>query len=250
MTLVLEFAAADARPHREAVLRQLDVPAGAALAEGVEPAWAEAAELLAGCAAPAGVLAEISAEEFGEVYRGEGRNDPLTPVGEILGRADRLALFAVTLGEGVTQALATCFAGDDFACACILDAMASVAAEGVADAAERRYEALLREGGWAAREGAVLRYSPGYCGWDITGQRKLFARLEPARVGITLSDSCLMRPLKSVSGVMIAGPREIHMFAPGYDACGRCANRTCTERQRSLAGPDRSDNRGDRTCQH
>ena len=62
----------------------------------------------------------------------------------------------------------------------------------------------------------VLRYSPGYCGWHISGQRRLFAHLRPERIGITLHDSYLMEPLKSVSGVLIAGAKEIHAFADTY----------------------------------
>ena len=45
-----------------------------------------------------------------------------------------------------------------------------------------------------------LPYSPGYCGWDIREQQKLFSLFPPQPCGITLSDSFLMSPVKSVSG--------------------------------------------------
>ena len=240
MTVVLRFRGADVLPSRDAALERMGIPAGAELAEPVESSFARAAELLIESAAPAGVMEEISGAEFGEVYRGEGRNDPASPVADIFGRADHLALFAVTLGEGVSEALARCFAGEELAIAYLLDAMASVAADGIADLAERRFDGLVRGRGWNPADGAVLRYSPGYCGWDVTGQRKLFAHLDPARIGLSLTEGCLMRPLKSVSGVAIAGPREIHVFAPEYDACRSCRTRTCLGRHRALASRERS----------
>ena len=128
-----------------------------------------------------------------------------------------------------------CFAAQDFALAYTLDAMASVAADTAAEVTERRYEDTLRAHGWATADGAALRYSPGYCGWDLTGQRRLFAALRPETIGLTLTDSCLMQPLKSVSGVILAGPRTIHRFLPTYDFCDRCETRTCRDRLRAMA---------------
>jgi len=83
---------------------------------------------------------------------------------------------------------------------------------------------------------AVLGYSPGYCGWHISGQRRLFERLGPGEIGISLNDSCLMRPLKSVSGVLVAGAAPIHRFRPEFTCCAECATRLCVPRMRSV-GP-------------
>jgi hypothetical protein len=235
VTVVLEFQPGDLKQDRDAVLERLGIPPQTVLAERTERIYAVAARLLAESAAPAGVLADISVEEFRAVYSGEGRNAEPSPVAEIAGRAEHLALFAVTLGEPVSRAVHDRLAEQDFALAYVLDAMASVAADDVADLAERRFAALLRERGWVTPDGAVLRYSPGYCGWDVTGQRRLFAYLAPGQIGLSLGESCLMQPLKSVSGVIIAGARAIHRFPPTYDFCERCETRTCRSRLRSLA---------------
>lgn len=232
--MILEFARADITPARRAVLSQLGVPEGAVVPAQIERLADEAAELFAEHAAPAGLLLEASVAEFAEVYRGEGRNAPGSPVAEIFVRAEHLGLFVVTLGEGISRALQRCFTAEDFALAYTLDAMASAAADGAADLAERRFDGVLRARGWATPDGAVLRYSPGYCGWDITGQRRLFAFLRPERIGLSLTESCLMQPLKSVSGVVIAGPRAIHRFAPTYDFCDQCETRTCRDRLGAL----------------
>ena len=240
MTAVLEFQREDLAPHRDAVLERLGIPPGTVLAERTERIYAAAAGILAENAAPAGVLAGISLDEFRAVYAGEGRNAEPSPVAAISGRAEHLALFAVTLGEPVTRAVRDRLAEQDFALAYVLDAMASVAADDVADLAERRFATTLQERGWATPDGAVLRYSPGYCGWDVTGQRKLFAYLNPGRIGLTLTDSCLMQPLKSVSGAVIAGPRTIHRFPPSYDFCDSCEARTCRDRLAALFSRERS----------
>jgi hypothetical protein len=232
--VILEFARADVTPARPAVLSQLGIPEGKVVPARIERLVDAAAEVFAEHVAPTGVLVEASIAEFADVYRGEGRNEPKSPVAEILSRAEHLALFVVTLGEGISQALQRRFAAEDFALAYTLDAMASVAADGAADLAERRYDGILRGRGWTTPHGAVLRYSPGYCGWDMTGQRRLFAFLRPERIGMALTESCLMQPLKSVSGVMIAGPRTIHRFPPTYDFCNHCEARTCRDRLRAL----------------
>jgi hypothetical protein len=76
----------------------------------------------------------------------------------------------------------------------------------------------------------VLSYSPGYCGWDISAQKKLFAYLQPKNIGIRLNDSYLMTPLKSVSGVLIDGKKEIHIFQNNFDFCESCKTHSCRER--------------------
>jgi hypothetical protein len=233
--VILEFDPSEVAPEGALVLARLGIPAGAVVPPRIEGLCGAAAEIFAQHVAPAGILEDLSNTTFAEVYRGEGRNAEPSPVAEISSRAEHLALFAVTLGESVSQAVGQCFADQDFALGYTLDAMASVAADALGEQAERRFEARLRVRGWTAPDGAALRYSPGYCGWDVTGQRALFAYLRPEAIGLSLTPSCLMRPLKSVSGVLIAGPRAIHRFAPTYDFCERCEERTCRDRLRALA---------------
>ena len=78
--------------------------------------------------------------------------------------------------------------------------------------------------------GAVLSYSPGYCGWHISAQQKLFQYLRPGDIDISLNDSYLMTPLKSVSGVLVAGRKEIHYFDNSYPFCQDCKVESCLER--------------------
>ena len=122
----------------------------------------------------------------------------------------------------------------DLAIGAMLDSAASAAADKLAAITESRFKARLIADGRANSDVGVMRYSPGYCGWHISGQKKLFEKINPEQVGIALRDSFLMEPLKSVSGVIIAGPVEIHNFRMSYRYCDKCQARGCRERIRTL----------------
>lgn len=232
--MILEFSAAEVTPEKGAVLQSLGIPPEVAVPDHIEQLYADGLRLLEETTAPLGIIDEISIEEFGDVFHGEGLNDVDSVVGHVFPHAERLALFAVTLGERTPHAIAAGFESKDFALASMLDALASESADLTAEIAERDYEDHLREDGWGGADDGVLRYSPGYCGWNVTGQKKLFQYLEPRQIGLTLTESCLMQPLKSVSGVIIAGPKDIHRFKPTYSFCSTCETHACRERMLAL----------------
>ncbi len=234
MTEFLEVAAAEVVPDRAAVLENQGVPPTATLGADAEAAYERALEVFVQTAEPQGVLSEVSAADFRTVYAGEGHNDARTPVGDIYALADRLVLFAVTIGERVSARIQELFAAHDFALGAMLDSAASAAADKLAEVAQSRGEAVLRSGGWSRPDGGVLRYSPGYCGWHVSGQKRLFEFLQPERVGIRLTDSCLMQPLKSVSGVIVAGSRDLHRLPMDYACCSGCKTHGCQERVQTL----------------
>lgn len=234
MSMTLTFSTEELMPERDAVLANQGIPAGEAVSTEVDGLYVRALELLVEFAAPAGILREISRADFEAVYRGEGRNEPSTPVGDILAKAENLALFAVTLGPRIGREITERFVSSEFARGAMLDAAASAATDKLAEVAAGRFADALAREQRATSDTAVLGYSPGYCGWDISGQRKLFEFLQPERIGISLTDSFLMRPLKSVSGVLIAGPKTIHDFQMSYPFCTQCAPRGCRERIRAL----------------
>lgn len=64
----------------------------------------------------------------------------------------------------------------------------------------------------AATEGKRVtnRYSPGYCGWDVGEQQKLFNLFPPGFCGVLLFSSSLMLPIKSVSGLIGSGKSVIY----------------------------------------
>jgi hypothetical protein len=234
MTGVVSFSASDVHPDREIALEYQGIPPGRAVPPHIEQLYDAALGLLLKAVEPVAVVSEISKDDFAVVFEGEGNNAPSTPVGDVFPLASNLFLFAVTLGEQVSDVVRRCFETNEFAAGSMVDAAASVAADTAADVIERRIAEELRADGGATAYTGVLRYSPGYCGWHVSGQQKLFDYLGPGKIGVTLGASYLMQPLKSVSGVVIAAPKKVHSFAPSYDFCRQCETRSCRERIRAL----------------
>jgi hypothetical protein len=236
MKKVLTLEAVRVPPDRTTVLGAQGIPEHVRPRERVLRIADRALELYAELTDPRALYAEVSGADFAAIYRGEGLNSHRTPLEKIFPRAERLALFVVTLGEAVSREITELFRRNEPALASMLDAIASERADHAAEeVGERFLHRLVEEGGVSEASARVLAYSPGYCGWHVTGQRKLFDHLHPEEIGVTLNASCLMQPLKSVSGVLVAGTREIHFFDNDYDFCDTCTTAQCRERIASLA---------------
>jgi hypothetical protein len=234
MSEIITFQRDAMAPARERVFENQGIPAGTTVQAETEALYTAAIGLLSSVGAPAGIILEVSQAEFERVYHGQGWNEPRTPVGDIYPQADSLALFAVTVGERISREIKERFAADDFALACMLDSAASVAADDLAERAKTHFLESLAKQGRTTPETGALTYSPGYCGWHITGQERLFEALQPEQIGITLSETFLMQPMKSVSGVVLAGPRKIHDFRNNYPFCSMCETQGCRARIRGL----------------
>ncbi len=228
------FPSDAAMPHRQTVLSAQGIPDGAAVPERVAILVSEAFAIYSRLVDPAGVRDEVSADDFITIYRGEGRNAARTPLDQIIPEAQHLALFAVTVGEAVCSEIVRLFRGGDPALGYALDTIASAGAEMLADAMARDYRERIVRSGAAGAGTRVLPYSPGYCGWHVSGQRKLFETLRPEQIGVSLNASFLMQPLKSVSGVLVAADKEAHDFDIDFDFCADCADQACRQRIQSV----------------
>ncbi len=231
---MIHFSPAELEPAPAAVRAALGLKRGVEPSPRSEELLRRALDLFRGLAAPAAVVKPVTAEEFATVFAGRGGNEPRAPLAGIYPRAGRLHLFAFTLGEPLGAEIGRLFAGD-FALGAVLDAVASQAAENAARVAERWSESLPVPGAGDGGPWRCFLYSPGYCGWHVSGQEALFAALRPETIGIRLNASFLMTPLKSVSGVLVAGPAAIHRLEASYPFCARCTSPACQER--SLAAP-------------
>jgi len=217
-------------PARAAVLRAMGVPEGTEPDTRVIGMADQGVAMMTKLAKPVGLVMAISHEEFETVYQGEGRNEPDTPLNQLFPKATQLALYAVTVGDAVSARISKLFDTDDFTVGVALDAAASEAAELAARVAETFYRDYLVRHHRLDSSQATLAFSPGYCGWHISAQRALFARLQPDDIGVRLNPSCLMAPLKSISGVIVAGPKEIFEFEDDFPFCSDCRTRECRER--------------------
>jgi len=234
MSGITHFRPSTATPDRHTVLRAQGIPDEASVPERVAALVDDGFEIYSSTVDATGIRAEISIEEFDAVYRGEGQNAPRTPLEGIFPDAHGLALFAVTVGEAVCSEIRRLFKTGDPALGYTLDTIASAGAEGLANAMARDYQDTVSRSNPNASHVRVLPYSPGYCGWHVSGQKKLFRILQPERIGISLNASALMKPLKSVSGVLVAADRESHDFDIEFNFCTDCAGQECRERIQSV----------------
>jgi len=115
-----------------------------------------------------------------------------------LSTSEGAIIFICTAGSGIGEMSKEIMATGDFMEGYILDLLGSVTVEA---AIEKIQDILISE---LEVKGLKLtnRYSPGYCGWVLTEQKKLFSIFPEGHCGIKLSDSCLMEPVKSVSGII------------------------------------------------
>lgn len=234
MRRTLSLGVDDVMPPRRAVLAHQGIPPETDVSTRILRLHRCAEEAFVDCARPVGLIGEIGKGEFEVVFAGDGENAGDAVVGLLVDNTERLALYAATIGGQVSRRIEELFAANEFALGSMLDSVASMAAEKAADALASWYRARLLEQTGAEGDLAVLPYSPGYCGWHITGQRRLFAWLEPEDIGISLNPSCMMSPLKSVSGALLAARPEVHVFKPRYSYCPDCRQRSCIGRMQPL----------------
>jgi hypothetical protein len=231
---IINFPLAEIEPVRTPVFQSQGITPGDKPSHVVYELYEDGVELFLKLAEPAAIISEISIREFAAIYTGEDKNGKNTPLEHIFPRATNLALFVGTLGEKISREISRLLDGCDFALGFMLDSVASFCADKVSKMSEQYFLKTLLKRGQADNSTRVLNYSPGYCGWDISGQGKLFASLHSEEIWIRLNESYLMTPLKSVSGVLVAGDRKIHYFKNNYPFCKECKTRTCRYRIRSL----------------
>lgn len=155
----------------------------------------------------------------------EGLFSTETPIRGIVEGGRRWALIA-TIGPELGLAVKRRFDESQFLEAVLLDAAGSVAVEATSDIASAACSDM--PGGHGDGKGSV-RFSPGYCGWDLESQARLFTLLKPEELGIALHSSFLMQPLKSSTGVVVLGDPDL-MRVP-REHCRSCDAKGCGRRQ-------------------
>lgn len=143
----------------------------------------------------------------------------------VLSRCHQVAIFVTTIGHRLENRVAQLMKEGQMLRATILDAVGSEAAEKTAYYLQDR----VRE--FALSKGAevTLRYSPGYCDWDITQQRVVFEAMDLAPLGVSLTEECLMLPRKSVSGIIGLGHFEKRWLRAS--PCRLCPKADCHSRR-------------------
>ncbi len=139
-------------------------------------------------------------------------------IGSYLDGMTHALVFVATAGAEFEGAVDELHRQGDIVADFVADSIGSVLAE----AAVARLE---KEVGLS--DGISLPYSPGYCGWDVCEQQSFFSLFPPRPCGVTLSESSLMKPEKSVSGFFALGEK---LTRQPYH-CQICRNTKCFKRK-------------------
>lgn len=140
-----------------------------------------------------------------------------------LSLAESIAIFLCTAGYGPERLGKKAMGEGDPLAYYVYDIIGSEIAERTSRMVMQEVSKTAEKWGYKTTN----RYSPGYCGWDVSDQHALFGLMPDNFCGISLNDSALMSPEKSVSGMIGIG-RNVH-FDP-YP-CNSCRRQDCLYRK-------------------
>ncbi len=142
-----------------------------------------------------------------------------------LRKMDHVALFTCTAGKGIGDYSRELMHEGDFIKGYIADVVGSEIVESAMDKIQDDLEKQMKLQGLNITD----RYSPGYCGWSVGEQQKLFSFFPENFCNISLSPSSLMLPIKSVSGIIGIGS---NVERKGY-VCNYCDMVNCIYREKA-----------------
>ncbi|MCL2650101.1 MAG: methionine synthase [Candidatus Azobacteroides sp.] len=139
--------------------------------------------------------------------------------------AENMAIFVCTVGKGVTEYYKYFMKQNEPLKAYFVDMLGSISVEKSMNIFQQQFSDKKNEEGCRITN----RYSPGYCEWPLLEQKKLFNLFTGDTCGITLTESCLMLPAKSISGVIGVGT-EVKF---SEHECALCNFRKCIYRKKN-----------------
>lgn len=148
------------------------------------------------------IFTNISIDEQDKsVYVGEVRFNIGNIIFPQLKKADYLVLFLCTAGCEVGRRSADALKNNDPLTGYIYDIVGNEIVERAADLMQEELKHHISGSGF----NITNRYSPGYCGWNVAEQHKLFSFFPCNFCRVSLTPSALMNPVKSISGIIGLG---------------------------------------------
>ncbi|MBN2347844.1 MAG: hypothetical protein JXJ22_03350 [Bacteroidales bacterium] len=133
-----------------------------------------------------------------------------------------IALFICTIGDKIEKLARKLMGEGDSLEGYTLDIIGSEAAEETAEIIHQFINKTANQ----YRYSITNRFSPGYCTWNVKEQAELFSFFPQQFSGITLTESALMSPIKSVSGIIGLGKEVKKHKYP----CQKCKQTDCLYR--------------------
>jgi len=142
---------------------------------------------------------------------------------KMLAGSEAFAFMIATLGPGPESLARELMEKGEFLEGYITDLVASALIESIANQVQGHIMRI------AGDQGLLIsnRYSPGYCSWDVSEQQKLFDLFPKNCCDITLTESCLMSPIKSISALIGIGSSVKYQEY----TCEICSMKNCVFRK-------------------
>jgi hypothetical protein len=132
-----------------------------------------------------------------------------------LNKSELAAMFVCSIGKELEKWIKETEKNGDPTKSYIADTVASSVTEALADYLHDLIGDKMHQEGL----NITNRYSPGYCNWSVSEQQKLFSLLPEKFCGVELTNSSLMIPIKSISGIIGIG-RDVKRSDYLCDTCG------------------------------
>ena len=150
---------------------------------------------------------------------------------------DEVIFMAATLGIEADQLISR-YSRMDMSRGLIMEAAATAVIEEYCDACQLKLEEELN------RQGKTLRprFSPGYGDFDISHQKEMVLVLDTARrIGLTLTDGCMLAPAKSVTALMGVARLEDQLSGPAGDGQNGAGAPSKSKRRCTIKGCEACD---------
>jgi hypothetical protein len=144
-------------------------------------------------------------------------------ISALLRKSEGAALFLCTVGKEISEYGGVLMAKGEVLEGYIFDIIGSLSVESAMNLIHDTFEKEMRDAG----VGITNRYSPGYCEWSVGEQQKLFSFFPERFCGVELTESSLMTPVKSVSGIIGFGAEAKRL---GHE-CSLCNLKSCIYRK-------------------
>jgi len=149
-------------------------------------------------------------------------------IARYIGGAKTVVLFLVTISDKIESRAGELTKGKEPLEGYLLDRIGSFAVESLAEAVENK----IRKDHLKINKSVSRRYSPGYCDWPIEEQRILSGIIDFSQVGVSLNESCMMKPKKSISAIVAIA--DIGVFTGSGSTCGTCEKDNCAYRRNGV----------------
>jgi len=175
-------------------------------------------------------IERISYIDHSTVHLRNGMSFTSPILAKVFDHCEEMVIFVVSIGSALEEEAARLSEENRLTEAYVLDRLGSLTAEHAVNVFYNNVKRHYRNKGY----GVTLRFSPGYCDWPVNDQQKLFLLLDADRIGVSLTDSCLMQPRKSVSGVFGLFPLTDGTTLSTYNPCSHCEKKGCAARRKNL----------------